>query len=75
MQGCEAFRDCSIVWLRSLVQLLDPVIVLEGDAIFLAAEMPQHLHILTAGTVVLHKGMTSLPLPPSHTPPSRIVLL
>lgn len=45
-----------MAWLRALVQLLEPVVVLEGDAIFLAGELSHHLHILMGGTVVLHKG-------------------
>eukprot|EP00892_Ulva_mutabilis_P002121 jgi/Ulvmu1/1190/UM108_0018.1 len=56
LQECEAFRDCSVPWLRALVQVLEPVVLLEADAVFLAAELPSHLHLLTSGTVLLHRG-------------------
>lgn len=52
------------MWLRAFVQLLEPVVMLQGDAVFLVSELALHVHILISGTVVLHKGtIPSQPCP------------
>lgn len=56
MQMCEIFQGCSIGWFRTLVQYLEPAVVLKGEAVFAESDLPAYLSFLQSGTVKLHLG-------------------
>jgi hypothetical protein len=56
MQMCQMSKGCSIGWFRTLVQHLEPGVVLEGEAVFSESDLSTHLSFLQSGTVKVHLG-------------------